>query len=445
MESIYFVGVDVGTGSARAAIVSSNGKLINMATCPIKTFNPRPNFFEQSSDDIWSAVCNVVKTVTKDVPEEKIKGIGFDATCSLVALDEHGRPVTVSPTGNDEQNVILWMDHRAEAESAFINSTKDEMLRYVGGKISLEMETPKMLWMKKNMPTSWLRAKMLFDLPDFLTWRATRSQSRSLCSLVCKWNYKAGPDGNNGWNAEFFNKIGLSDLSEDNWRKIGTHVKPPGDPVALGLTAEAANELGLSPKTPVGTSIIDAHAGGLGMIGCSVPGVPNNFSSRLSLICGTSTCHMAISDKEITVDGVWGPYYSVMIPRFWLSEGGQSATGKLLDHIINSHPATASIMHQLTGKMSSSQAYSTIFVGPSDIASKKEFASGCSISDQEHSCLARFPWKSFAVSRCKTSGNGFRPIFIFRSRGSCSSVLGNYSSLSVWNQTHNRSAHALRP
>ncbi|XP_015514939.1 FGGY carbohydrate kinase domain-containing protein isoform X1 [Neodiprion lecontei] len=349
MESIYFVGVDVGTGSARAAIVSSNGKLINMATCPIKTFNPRPNFFEQSSDDIWSAVCNVVKTVTKDVSEEKIKGIGFDATCSLVALDEHGRPVTVSPTGNDEQNVILWMDHRAEAESAFINSTKDEMLRYVGGKISLEMETPKMLWMKKNMPTSWLRAKMLFDLPDFLTWRATRSQSRSLCSLVCKWNYKAGPDGNNGWNAEFFNKIGLSDLSEDNWRKIGTHVKPPGDPVALGLTAEAANELGLSPKTPVGTSIIDAHAGGLGMIGCSVPGVPNNFSSRLSLICGTSTCHMAISDKEITVDGVWGPYYSVMIPRFWLSEGGQSATGKLLDHIINSHPATASIMHQLTG------------------------------------------------------------------------------------------------
>ena len=28
-----------------------------------------------------------------------IKGIGFDATCSLVVLDKHLMPVSVSPTG----------------------------------------------------------------------------------------------------------------------------------------------------------------------------------------------------------------------------------------------------------------------------------------------------------------------------------------------------------
>lgn len=75
------------------------------------------------------------------------------------------------------------MDHRSEVEANFINSTDHEMLRYVGGKISLEMETPKMLWLKKNLPRSWSRAKLLFDLPDFLTWRATGSESRY---IVCQ-------------------------------------------------------------------------------------------------------------------------------------------------------------------------------------------------------------------------------------------------------------------
>lgn len=61
MDMDYFVGVDVGTGSARAALVSSKGKIIKLATCPLEIFHPAPNFYEQSSDNIWSAVCHVIK------------------------------------------------------------------------------------------------------------------------------------------------------------------------------------------------------------------------------------------------------------------------------------------------------------------------------------------------------------------------------------------------
>lgn len=57
------------------------------------------------------------------------------------------------------------------------------------------------------------------------------------------------------------------------------------------------------------------------------------------MIGGTSTCHMLLTDQEVFVDGVWGPYYGAMVPDFWLLEGGQSATGKLIDHVINTHPA----------------------------------------------------------------------------------------------------------
>lgn len=57
----YYVGVDVGTGSVRAAIFNDHGKVIKISTHSIETFNSIPDYYEQSSEDIWGAVCRVVK------------------------------------------------------------------------------------------------------------------------------------------------------------------------------------------------------------------------------------------------------------------------------------------------------------------------------------------------------------------------------------------------
>ena len=73
-----------------------------------------------------------------------------------------------------------------------------------------------------------------------------------------------------------------------------------------------------------------------------------NFESRLALIGGTSSCHMAVSSKPRFIPGIWGPYFSAMIPGFWLTEGGQSATGALIDHVIHSHAATAGLQAEAT-------------------------------------------------------------------------------------------------
>jgi FGGY-family pentulose kinase len=339
MEGL-FLGVDVGTGSVRAGIFTSEGERIGMGVAPIQTFRPEHDHVEQSSDDIWDAAGKAVRAALAErgIAPQDIAGIGFDATCSLVLLDADDRPVSVSTSGNEEQNVIVWMDHRAIEQAERINRGRHAVLDYVGGVISPEMQTPKLLWLKERLPQAFARAARFLDLPDYLTYRATGSDVRSLCTTVCKWTYLGHEQR---WDAGYFNAIGLGPLVDEGFRRIGTDVRPMGERVGA-LTARAAEELGLAPGIAVGVSIIDAHAGGLGLLGIQL-GKPLDFDTRVALIGGTSSCHMAVSREPRFVPGIWGPYFSAMVPGLWLTEGGQSATGALIDHVIDSHARGAEL------------------------------------------------------------------------------------------------------
>lgn len=329
----YFIGVDVGTGSVRVAIFDALGRKYISAKKEITTWMYEEVYKEQSSDEIWDKISELIKKVVKEskIDKKNIKGIGFDATCSLVALDSEGKSTTISKSGDSNRNIILWMDHRAQKETEVINSKKYSVLEYVGGKISIEMEIPKILWLKNNMLENYKKIRYLFDLPDFLVYKATGKIVHSCCSLGCKWNYLTHEKK---WDRYFLKDIGLEDMliekSFGEIKEIGTK--------AGTLSQEIAEQLELQEDTVVGVSMIDAHAGGLGIIGIDDK-EEIRYEERIAVISGTSTCHMLNSSKKIKVSGVWGPYYDVMVSKMWLLEGGQSTTGALIDYIITSHPA----------------------------------------------------------------------------------------------------------
>jgi D-ribulokinase len=334
-----FIGVDVGTSSARAGVFDETGALLATARHPITVWHEAGNVVEQSSAEIWAACADSVRAAMAEaaLPPSAIKGIGFDATCSLVVLDAAADPLTVSTSGDERRNVIVWMDHRATAEARLVNDTRDDVLRYVGGSISPEMEIPKLLWLKRHLPSSYHSAGHFFDLADYLSFRATGSTTRSICTLACKWNFLAHEQR---WSGSYFERVGLGDLASDQYAKIGKEIVAPGTPLGAGLSRSAARDFGLLEGTPVGASLIDAHAGGVGTIGGrGKSGEPVDVCRRLAYIMGTSACIMATTSEPRFVPGVWGPYYSGMVPGFWLNEGGQSAAGAAIDHLIRSHPA----------------------------------------------------------------------------------------------------------
>ncbi|KAI8342031.1 hypothetical protein BC941DRAFT_415167 [Chlamydoabsidia padenii] len=349
----HFVGIDVGTGSARAAVIDNQGRWKGHCIQPIKTHHPLHDIYEQSTRDIWNSICQAVKTAVKiaGVTAQDIKGIGFDATCSLVVLDKKNEPQSVDMASgftNDDWNVILWADHRSVDQAKRINDTKHSVLQYVGGTISPEMQTPKILWLKENLPgDKWDSIGQLMDLPDYLTWRATANLARSTCSLTCKFSYLPRETGGGGWDRDYFDLIGLGYLVEEDWKRLGGRpneeddVLHAGDRVGNGLTEQAAADLGLLVGTPVGSAVIDAYAGAVATLAASSTNDPssNQMSNRLAIICGTSSCHIAMSPKPLFVPGVWGPYHSVLVPNMWCAEGGQSSTGQLIDYTLKSHPA----------------------------------------------------------------------------------------------------------
>ena len=329
----YVIGVDVGTGSARAGIFELTGRMVSSAKREITLFRASGSIVEQSSAEIWSAVCDAVKGALSQaaVPPERIAGIGFDATCSLVVLGSGGQSLPVGPSEQAERDVIVWMDHRAVTQAQRINATDHEVLKYVGGRISPEMETPKLLWLLENKPEVFAAAWQFFDLTDFLTWRATGDLSRSTCTVTCKWTYLAHE---RRWDESYFRTVGLGVLADEAFARIGQTVVDPGTPLGAGLTAAAAAALGLQVGTPVATGVIDAHAGGIGTVGAD-----GHAESCLAYVFGTSSCTMTTTRRPVFVPGVWGPYFSAMVPDAWLNEGGQSVAGAAIEHLLSMHPA----------------------------------------------------------------------------------------------------------
>jgi FGGY-family pentulose kinase len=338
------LAIDVGSTSARAGVFDLQGRMLASASAPFEVHRPLPDHAEHSAAQIWTAVGLAVRQAVAQCghPGTAVRGLAFDATCSLVMLDRAGAPVSVSTTGEDRWNVVMWADHRATTEAAEITATRHRVLDSVGGTMSPEMELPKLLWLQRHLPQAWARYGLAMDLADYLSWRATGVVAASACTITCKWTYlnHEAAAGGAGWQRDLLQQIGLPDLPEK--LHLPERALPVGGRVGRLLPRVAA-AWGLSPDIAVGVPLIDAHAGALGVLGATPAA---GMDQALALIAGTSNCHMALSAEARPVPGVWGPYYGALLPQGWLNEGGQSASGALLDHVVATHARSAALGEQ---------------------------------------------------------------------------------------------------
>lgn len=343
-----YLSIDVAEVEVRAAIVDARGRTVSLAKNPIKVWRPKPGFVEQSSNDIWRGVCAATRQAIVDaaVSNSRIRGIGFSAVPALVVLNSNDRHVSISPAGSDEQNVIAASDRRAARQVDQINKTRHDVLKFIGGMLGPEMQVPRLLWIKQELPDNWKSAARFLDLADFLVYRATACDVRSLSTLVGKWNYLGHeqPRFQNAvgrWHDAFFQAIGLDDLTAADYLRIGQRVRPIGEAVGEGVADEPSRELGVVANTPVAVATSSIHAGGLGVLGTVTDNekpTPDVLETRIAWVVDARASYLSVASKARLLPGFWGPHYSALVPGLWLMEGGQHAAAALLDHAIAAHP-----------------------------------------------------------------------------------------------------------
>lgn len=309
----YLLGIDIGTQSLRSGIFDLRGNAVAYSIKGYPVYYPQVGWAEQEPEDWWQAAKITVNECLRKakVNPKDVVGISIDnASCTVLPAGKKGEPL---------RRALLWMDIRAHREVETINSTKHRILKYAGGKDSPEWMLPKALWLKKNQREIYKNAYRIVESIDWLIHKLTGRWTASKCNVTCKWNY-ASPEG--GWSEDFLREVGLEDIV-DKWPK---NVLNMGEYVGE-LLPKPANELGLPKGIVVAQGGIDAYAGMLGL-GVIKPG-------KLALIIGSSTCHMAFSDKAIFGSGVWGPYPDALMPGSWILEGGQTATGAIVKWFID--------------------------------------------------------------------------------------------------------------
>ena len=97
------IGLDVGTGGARAVAVDESGEIVAEASSEYPLHSPHPGWTEQDPDDWWEGAKEVVKNVATQTGEQ-VAGIGLTGqmhgSVFLDASDEVIRPA------------LLWNDQR---------------------------------------------------------------------------------------------------------------------------------------------------------------------------------------------------------------------------------------------------------------------------------------------------------------------------------------------
>ena len=336
----YVIGLDYGTLSARAVLVS-----VGRGEVAAESIYPYPHgilntisggneelpvdFALQEIDDYVEAMYETIRTVVKQsgCRAEDVIGIGIDATSStFLPLTKSGTPLckTEQFRTNPHAWLKLWKHHGAQEEADRMTELaagrQEKFLMRCGGKVNAEWMLPKLTEIVLKAPDVYEAADNFMEVSDYLVFLLTGEMTRCMCHAGYKllWNEE------DAYPSEEFLRALHPNLSSLKSKLKGREVQV-GECVGR-LTEEAAGRLGLREGTAVAASMIDAHV--------AVPSLGIGGPDKALMILGTSCCMLLCSEKLSYIKGISGCVKNAVLPGLYAYEAGQSAVGDLFDWFV---------------------------------------------------------------------------------------------------------------
>ena len=342
-EETYVVGIDFGTLSGRAAVVSvADGHELGHG---VKEYTHQvmdrsltagddqllpPDYALQVPADYIEVLRTAVPEAIQNsgVDPSSIIGVGIDFTsATVVASKADGTPLCELPEFRNRPHayVKLWKHHGAQEQAdrivALAEERNEDWLARYGGILSSEMLLPKVLETLEKDPEVYTAADRFFNALDWITFRMTGNEVYAAGDSGYKRNYQDGKYPSREY-LEALNPGFGTVFSE----------KMPGEVLPLGseagkLTAEAASWMGLPEGISVAVGNIDAHV--------TAAAVQAVEAGQMTAIMGTSSCHIVLGTELKEVPGMFGVVDGGIVDGLWAFECGQTAVGDIFAWFVN--------------------------------------------------------------------------------------------------------------
>lgn len=300
------LGIDVGTYSSKAVLVTFDGKVVGSATAPHGISTPAPGFVEHDADAVWwkdvKILCRQLlandEFSAQDIAAVAVSAIG---PC-LVPLDELGRALRPA--------ILYGVDVRAKLEVDELNGEIGSAAIFEHSLMSLSSQAigPKIRWLRKHEPDVWARTRYLATATSYLVHRLTGSlwiDHHTASHFMPLYDPRS-----RRWSDRHAHGLASADMLP----KLGWSNELAGE-----ITREAAEQTGLLAGTPVAVGTVDALSEAIS-VGVVHPG-------DLMLMYGSTTFFVLVQNTPTPSPTLWTTAGAFQ-PQFNLA-AGMSTTGSL--------------------------------------------------------------------------------------------------------------------
>ena len=196
----YVLGVDIGTGSAKAIALNTDGKVMGVSRFYYPTNSPQPGYSEQDPEIIWQAYVNCIKELITKIEHLPLTVSISSCMHSLIVMNAEN--VAITP-------LITWADTRSKKIAGDLRKSEvaENIYDATGTPIHSMSPLCKIAWFKENEQQIFGKAFKFISIKEFIWYRLFNvyEVDASIASATGLFNIK-----NFEWNAVSLDICGIT-------------------------------------------------------------------------------------------------------------------------------------------------------------------------------------------------------------------------------------------
>lgn len=293
----YLLGIDFGTGGAKAAIADAQGQVLGYAFAEYPAVIPHAGWSEHDAGQYWLIACRIIREAIGQarITPGEVKGIAASSALpSMVMIDAAGEPVN---------NAYNLMDRRAVEQVQWLKDHVGEQRVFEISKNRLDDHPSlvNLMWEKQNRPGGFARVHKALTIDGYITYKLT---GRAMCHYSGAAFYGVAYNLlKREFDSGLLERIGICpELLPELCRC---------EEIVGQVTAKAAGEAGLAAGTPVAGGQVDCNASWMGAGALDDGDIQMNLGTcgNFGIIHTDATFHQSMIAFNYTTDAPDRPVY----------------------------------------------------------------------------------------------------------------------------------------